>query len=96
MKEPKGIQIREIASALARLENPADIEAFLKAILTPAELREVAGRWQLVEMLHQGHSQRKIADFLGMSLCKITRGSRELKQPGSILKRIFDENLNQD
>ncbi len=89
-------QISEIAAVLARLEDPADIEAFLKAILTPAELREVAGRWQLVEMLHRGISQRKIADCLGMSLCKITRGSRELKKPSSILKRIFDENLKKD
>jgi TrpR family trp operon transcriptional repressor len=38
-------------------------------------------------------SQRKIAERLGMSLCKITRGSRELKKNGSAFKRVLSEYL---
>jgi TrpR family trp operon transcriptional repressor len=34
--------------------------------------------------------QREIAKNLEVSLCKITRGSRELKKPGSAFRRILD------
>jgi TrpR family trp operon transcriptional repressor len=33
------------------------------------------------------HSQRGIAKDLGISLCKITRGFRELKKPNSAFRR---------
>jgi len=83
-------RIREIAGLLAGMNDPDEVERFLVAILTPKEVQELAGRWEVVRLLHQGHSQRRIAGLLGMSLCKITRGSRELKRPNSILKQVFD------
>jgi TrpR family trp operon transcriptional repressor len=85
--------IGEIAEVLSRLEDPRLIGDFLKSILTKRELAEVDGRWELVKRLWQGESQRSIARHLGMSLCKITRGSRELKKRNSAFKRILDEYL---
>jgi len=82
--------IREIASVLARLEDAALVEDFLESILTPREVSEVARRWELVKLLDQGVSQRTVARRLGMSLCKITRGSRELKKRNSAFKRVLD------
>ena len=81
--------IRQIASLLARVEDPGLVEDFLVAILTPREIREVARRWQLVKLLEEGVSQRTVARKLGMSLCKITRGSRELKKRNSAFKRVI-------
>lgn len=83
-------RIKEIAGVLAEMETQEEVERFLVAILTPKEVRELSGRWEVVRLLHEGHSQRRIAAILGMSLCKITRGSRELKKPKSILKQVFD------
>ncbi|MDR2143572.1 MAG: trp operon repressor, partial [Treponema sp.] len=37
-----------------------------------------------------GMPQREIAKSLEVSLCKITRGSRELKKSGSAFRRILD------
>jgi TrpR family trp operon transcriptional repressor len=82
--------IREIALVLARLEDAALVEDFLESILTPREVSEVARRWELVKLLDQGVSQRAVARRLGMSLCKITRGSRELKKRNSAFKRVLD------
>lgn len=82
--------IREIASVLARLDDAALVEDFLVSILTPREVSEVARRWELVKLLRQGMSQRTVARRLGMSLCKITRGSRELKKRNSAFKRVLD------
>jgi len=82
--------IRELAEVLAQIRDPALMERFLRSILTPSELAEISGRWQLVKMLDQGLSQRRIAQALGMSLCKITRGSRELKKKNSAFKEVIE------
>jgi TrpR family trp operon transcriptional repressor len=41
--------------------------------------------------LHEGKTQREIANDLGISLCKITRGSKILKAPGSLMTQILQE-----
>ena len=87
-------RIRQMSEILARIEDPVLIEGFLRCLLTPHEVGDVSGRWELVKRLEQGMSQRTIAHDLGMSLCKITRGSRELKRPESALKRVISEYLN--
>jgi TrpR family trp operon transcriptional repressor len=87
----QGSGIEEVAGILARIEDPKLTLDFLKCILTPYELEEISGRWELVKLLEQGVSQRKISEKLGMSLCKITRGSRELKKQNSAFKRVLDE-----
>jgi TrpR family trp operon transcriptional repressor len=81
--------IRDVARILARLEDEALVEDFLVSILTPREISEVARRWELVRLLDQGMSQRSVARRLGMSLCKITRGSRELKKRNSAFRRVL-------
>jgi TrpR family trp operon transcriptional repressor len=86
--------IAEIAAVLARVEDPRLIAAFLRSILTKRELQEVDGRWELVKRLARGESQRAIARRLGMSLCKITRGSRELKKKNSAFRRVLGEYLS--
>jgi TrpR family trp operon transcriptional repressor len=81
--------MREIARALAETNDPQYILHFLNSLLTPNEIREISSRWELVKLLDQGHSQRRIAQQLGLSLCKITRGSRELKKKNSPFKRMI-------
>ena len=63
--------------AAVRTEKEAEI--LLKDILTPQELDSIAERWELIQMLAQGTSQREVADKLGISISKITRGSRMLQ-----------------
>jgi TrpR family trp operon transcriptional repressor len=41
--------------------------------------------------LHAGKTQREIAHDLGISLCKITRGSKILKDPESQMNTILKE-----
>jgi TrpR family trp operon transcriptional repressor len=79
----------ELSGILARCNDPALIESFLRCLFTPAEAADIAGRWALVKDLEAGVSQREIARTLGISLCKITRGSRELKKRGSAFRRML-------
>ncbi|MDR0908819.1 MAG: trp operon repressor [Spirochaetaceae bacterium] len=70
----------QLCRGLSRTDNAAFIEAFLRSILTPAEIADLAARWALVKELRQEKPQRQIAKEYNLSLCKITRGSKELKK----------------
>jgi TrpR family trp operon transcriptional repressor len=79
----------ELSRVLAETGDRELIESFLRCLLTPAETADIAARWALVKSLREGLSQREIAKLLGLSLCKITRGSRELKKPNSAFQRML-------
>ncbi|MDR2211667.1 MAG: trp operon repressor [Spirochaetaceae bacterium] len=90
MDDPRvGENSRELCRVLAEIRDPKLLEAFLNCLLTPAETADIAARWALVKALREGVPQREIAKNLGISLCKITRGSRELKKPESAFQRIL-------
>jgi TrpR family trp operon transcriptional repressor len=82
--------LAELARVLAKTGDGVLIESFLRCLLTPAETADIAARWALVKALDRNIPQRRIAGDLGLSLCKITRGSRELKKPGSAFRRILE------
>lgn len=86
--------LTELAGALALCQDEKKIENFLKSILTPSEVQEVTSRWALVQRIYQGVPQRQISRELGLSLCKITRGSRELKKEQSAFRDMMELYLN--
>ena len=81
--------IREIAKVLAKVKNPRLIEGFLLDIFTESELNDLSSRWEIVKLLDKGTTQRKIAQDFHLSLCKITRGSKELNKKNSAIKKII-------
>jgi TrpR family trp operon transcriptional repressor len=83
--------LAELARALSKTGDRALIEDFLRSLLTQAEIADIAGRWALVKALRKKNTQREIARDLGDSLCKITRGSRELKKKDSAFVRIYPD-----
>jgi TrpR family trp operon transcriptional repressor len=85
-----GENLGELSQTLAAIGEAELIESFLRCLLTPAETADIAARWALVKALDQGQPQREIAKNLGLSLCKITRGSRELKKANSAFRRILE------
>lgn len=83
------LNLDELSRTLASCDDPVLIRSFLMSLLTPAETADVAARWALVKELEKGTPQREIAKDLGLSLCKITRGSRELKKKDSPFHRML-------
>jgi TrpR family trp operon transcriptional repressor len=81
--------LAELAETLAMTDDQSLIEDFFRCLLTPSETADIAARWALVKALDKKIPQREIAKNLGLSLCKITRGSRELKKPNSAFRRIL-------
>jgi TrpR family trp operon transcriptional repressor len=85
----------ELANFFAKISDPEQINKIMSEMLTERELADVALRWQLLKDLYNGETQRSIAAKHGISLCKITRGSKILKDENSavlkLLKVIYGE-----
>lgn len=69
---------RELARILAKTTNPRAMGALLEDLLTPSEYSDIAKRLQIVRHLEKGIPQREIAKKLGISIAKVTRGSRAI------------------
>jgi TrpR family trp operon transcriptional repressor len=86
MKQNK---LTALAEVLVSIKSAKEMERFLRELLTDCELRDIVLRWELMRLLDQGMTQRKIAEDLQISLCKITRGSRILKDPDSVCTQML-------
>lgn len=82
---------KTLAQALCKIDGEKKMSAFLEEILTPAENKMISARWELMLRLKKGETHRKIAADLRMSLCKITRGNKFLKDKNSITNYLLGE-----
>ena len=101
-EQKKGISEEEIASTvkeLCHLIKKSDDEVFIyeffNCLFTKPELKDIANRWLLVKEIDKGTTQREIANKFSMSLCKITRGSRELNKEDSAFRKMLQLLKNQ-
>ncbi len=81
----------ELLNTFTEITNKDEMRKFLGEILTDKERESVALRWQVLKGLNAGKSQRDIAKEYHMSLCKITRGSKILKNNESICKKFINK-----
>ena len=86
--------LKEISNSIAKL-TVEEINAFLTEILTEKEISTLSNRWRILKMLNQNFSQRDIATKLNVSLCKITRGAKILKNKNAISLRLIREIENE-
>ena len=84
-------RLGELSALFKRAADLDTLPALLGELCTPRELHDLALRLRLLRMLCDGVPQRKISAALGVSLCKVTRGSRILKDPESTVKKILLE-----
>lgn len=71
--------LQDLYRLFATVDSSQEAEMLLRDMLTPQELASLAERWQLIQKLDVGVPQRDIAEDLGVSISKITRGSRMLQ-----------------
>ena len=90
------LSLTDISRILAKESDQKQVEDFLRQLLTEHEARELSQRWDIVKMLNSGIPQREIAKKLGVSLCKITRGSRELKKEKSAFHSVLKKKGEND
>ncbi|MBN1893290.1 transcriptional regulator [bacterium] len=85
------MKIGEIVKVLSGIRDEASMGRFLEEILTPAEIHDLSLRWELMKRLKKNMPQRRIAQELGISLCKITRGAKIIHDPRSVTNRILSK-----
>ena len=81
----------ELCSLIASETDKNSIKDFFNCLFTAAERKDFSERWLLVKEIDAGTTQREIARKFNLSLCKITRGSRELKKEQSAFKRMLEK-----
>ncbi len=79
----------DLIGVFAGISDPEEMRSFIEEILTPKEIQDLALRWKLLQELDRGKTQRSIASRYGISLCKITRGSKILKNDQSVIKKYL-------
>lgn len=85
---------KKLVKAFSIIDNERDMEKFLEEILTESERDALVFRWRLMKDLYHGETQRHIAEKHHISLCKITRGSKILKNKNSITLKLLKETEN--
>ena len=81
--------LKEISKLVKSIDTEAEITAFLRELLTESEIETLTKRWRILEMLKEGCTQREIAKELQVSLCKVTRGAKIMKDNKSILAKYL-------
>ncbi len=81
--------MHELMELCASINNPKIMEKLFTELFTPSELHDLNLRWQLLKDLTKGDTQRAIASRYRISLCKITRGSKILKDKQSVVRSVL-------
>ncbi len=80
---------KKLTKVFTKITDRQEMTKFMEEILTENELEQLNKRWTLLEMLDDKIPQRSIAKSLKISLCKITRGSKILKNKDSITQKYI-------
>ena len=96
MYRNKKQKITDLSVFIANLKTSNEIINFMTEILTQAELETLSKRWCIIKMLNAGFTQREIAQNLQVSLCKVTRGAKILKNKNSIVSKYLIKEKNHE
>ena len=80
---------RDIIDSLLLIEDPDDMYAFLRDLLTEWEIREFANRYRVAQLLDTGKSYVAIERETGMSSTTIARISRFLSGENKWYKKAI-------
>lgn len=81
--------ISAISKIICNLNSEQDVYNFLLEILTASEVETLSKRWRILKMLAGSATQREIAKELNVSLCKVTRGAKILKNKNAIITKCL-------
>ncbi len=82
--------------AIISLRTGLECRNFFRDLCTPAELQALVDRWQVVELLEQGLTYRRIHDQTGVSVTTIGRVARFLTDGFGGYRIAIDRTAEQD
>ncbi len=75
-KDPR---VKELFEAIVHLEDPVECARFFRDLCTVTELKAMAERWQVVQLVSEDIPYREISQRTGASTATITRIAHWLK-----------------
>ena len=82
----------DLAGLILSLKSQEDVQEFIDNMFTQSEWDTLSKRWNIIKMLDEGRTQRDISKELQVSLCKVTRGSKILKNKDSVIYKFLKNN----
>lgn len=73
-----GVPLAQLWQAILSLQSPEECALFFEDLCTIGEIRDLAGRLQVAEMLEGGRTYEEIAAETGVSTATISRVKRAL------------------
>ena len=93
-------EMKELFEAILEIRSYDEAANFFRDLLTIAELKEFANRWQMVKRLVRGESYASIAETLHVSTTTVARVAHWLKDGmggyEAVSSRFFDTRKNPD
>ncbi len=86
----------DMINVFSSTSDPEEMKALFDDIFTESEKKDFITRWLLMDDIYQGKPQREIASKRGLSLCKITRGSRMLKKEDGFMRHLLSSRYDED
>lgn len=83
-------EMKELFSSILLLKNPEEAADFFRDLLTIAELKEFANRWQMVLMITKGKPYLEIAHTLNVSTTTVSRVAHWLHEGRGGYQQILD------
>ena len=71
--------MRDLFEAILGLEDPDEVERFLRDLCTLSELQAMAHRWEVAKLLERGLPYQEIARQTGASTTTVTRVAHWLR-----------------
>lgn len=84
----------DLIEIFSNTNDKEDMRKLFGEMFTEREQKDFILRWNLMKDLYNGLPQREIASKHKISLCKITRGSKILKEKGSYIKKLLSERFD--
>jgi TrpR-related protein YerC/YecD len=91
MAQWKNKSIKDLFRAITSLESEKETSAFMRDLATIAELRSMAERWQVAQMIEKGIPYRKIAEKTGVSTTTITRVAHWINEGEGGYKKMLEK-----
>jgi TrpR-related protein YerC/YecD len=92
-KDPR---VKELFEVIVHLEDPVECARFFRDLCTLTELKAMAERWQVVQLVSEDIPYREISERTGASTATITRIARWLKYGEGgyrfMLERVREKN----
>lgn len=79
----------ELILLVRSLKSDNEMYELLNELFTKSELEALAKRWKILKLLFDKVPQRAISEDLSVSLCKVTRGSKIIKNKDSIVTKFL-------